>query len=532
MVCACARSSRAACGEACTRCCAVVPYDLSSLGYSERQAFLETVPAGTALTLHGHNFAWTSSHARPSEVTKWRMEADPLADAAFASLERGTLSAGRGISALSAHVIANGDADTACAALLSAAELPTWADEGMCDRGGAVWFSNAPVLGPCLLGLSLLGGFGSSAINETLVSAGGLAGSRDSVHRRLTETLQFVNDVSSPGALRRGRRGWAAAMDIRLLHARVRARLAATEDHRGAAATGANHCPFGFANGTQWDPSARGTLGVPVSAGDMLATQLAFSLVMLMGAERVGLAWHLSDADVRAVLHLWSVVGHLLGVRPTRWGASGDICGAKTTLESLVVVLGDPGPSTTQLVLATARAAAWRLPFCWSPRDQIAVSSALAGARYAKALGLPSLDSPALTRPLEDPAPTTAFLAELAFVHTMAPHLAVDADAGGDKARASLLVAPVLRLASRAFFFSASLLSHIASFCSSALFLGFSSESKSVMRGYALIAPLRIWPIIVWALPARARDRLAELNEAALVRIVERRLRGRAHHAL
>ena len=534
-ICACDISGGVAAAEVlslCARCSRIIPYDLSLLSYTARVTFLESVKSGKALTLHGHNFIWSVKHERPSTVLAWRGVADPLADAALAELGVDSCDAAKVLAAAAAeHHHGSG---TASSALLSAMDLPPWADAAKCRRGGEIWFVNAPTLGPCLLGLSLLGGFGSSAINETLVAAGGLTGSRDRVHRRLIETLQFVNDVCS-GSLERGGQGWRAILDVRMLHARVRARIRhrslTPAAHESTSSTATASCPFGYTD----DDNESEDKGEPVSAGDIVATQLAFSLVMLMGAERAGLAWHLSDEDVGAVIHLWGVIGTMMGATHAagmnEWAAKGDLKGAMRTLESLVVVLASPGVHTRPLVLATARAAAWRLPFLWSPADQIAVASALAGSRYAHALGLPSLDDPSLTHVIDDAAPTTAFTTELLYVRTNASayYLAVD---GAPKEGSSLRViyAPIRKLVGvflRTFKWCLLIFS--------STYYAFhplaQKETKAVRRGLTLLAPLRIWSMLVWFLPLRVQRKLAAVNEAALKSIVSRRLRGRALYA-
>ena len=507
--------------EVCTRCSRLIPIDLSAFSYQERLAYLEAVLDGTPLTLHGHNWIWTSLHTRPSVVSAWRREADPLADAALAESTMMAAGATDGFDA---------PPGVAHQTLLAAMDLPTWADADVCRRGGQVWFLNAPVLGPSLLGLSLIGGYGSNLINETLVAAAGLTGSRDSVHRRLIETLQFVNDVCQPRALERGGRGWRACLDVRMLHARVRMRVAANVPSRAAKV-----CPFGYGGGRGGEDAGDQNQNQPVSAGDIVATQLAFSLVMLMGAERVGLAWHISDADVGALVHLWGVVGALLGATPaagaSSWAAKGDFIGARRTLESLVVVLSSPGPHTRGLVLATARAAAYRIPLFWSPADHISVATALSGARYAHALGLPSHNDPALQELLDDAAPTTALTSELRYVRTRSGHLAIDAMS-------------VLRSerswGGAILFFAASSLLQVANAAAVAVARVFQTvqtttrrnvEPGAVSRGRALLAPMHAWPLLVWILPPWARARLAATNEDALVGYAKRRLRGRALYA-
>ena len=79
---------------------------------------------------------------------------------------------------------------------------------------------------------------------------------------------------------------------VRLLHACVRALLL-----------------LGDAAGNPWPTGAR---GLPINQQDMLGTQLAFTIAAFDGIMRLG--YRMSKADKRAYLHLWSVVGHYLGI--------------------------------------------------------------------------------------------------------------------------------------------------------------------------------------------------------------------------
>lgn len=513
----CACSQRAPGPGSCNCCGLLLPEDISGLTLTQRLALLEVVPLGSALTLFGHEFVWSRDHARPAEVAQWRSRVDTIADSALAALiaSDGTRDAADALEAASAR------GSQAAAALLACAELPPWVDADRVTRGGHIWFLYAPVLGPALLNLSLLGGYGASAINAVLVNSGGLLGSRDAVHRRITRTLQFVNDVASAGSLARGERGWRACLDVRLLHARVRANV---RSKSSASALTVGSCPLSFSNGP-WDEAA---LGAPVNGGDVTATQLAFSLVMLMGAERAGLTFGMSDTDVGDVLHWWGAVGALLGAptdtpRLNGWARTGDVRGAQVALESLVAVLAAPGPSTRPLVLASVRAVAWRAPFFWSPSDHVAVTAAFAGAPYAAALGLPALDDAALCEPIDDAAPTTAFTSECAHINCTALHLTIDARRHGS-ARSF-----VSRALARVFF---ALARSVCALCAAVASLrALPGDTAAVTRGRALLAPLCMWPALVRLLPSWLRAAVAARAEAGLSALVAVRLQGRAPYA-
>ena len=60
----------------------------------------------------------------------------------------------------------------------------------------------------------------------------------------------------------------------------------------------------------EWDPS----LGSPVNQEELAWTLLTFSYCVVRGLEQLGGV--LTDAKKDAYIHLWSVVGHVLGIDP------------------------------------------------------------------------------------------------------------------------------------------------------------------------------------------------------------------------
>lgn len=526
-ICVCVRASALSSFSTCDRCLRCIPLDINGLTYDERVAYLEAVPNNTPLTLFGYNMRTSSSHLRPSLIREMRLCGDELADAVISTLPESSTDLSVAVEAAAAR------GETAACALLDACELPGWADADRCARGGALFFQNAPIFAVALLNLSLLGGFGAAAINETLVANRVLLGSRDRVHRRLIETLAFVLDVSS-GSFLRGERGFRAAVRVRLLHARVRQRVRTGMPHDGAGDRVATACPFrggsGDAAGGAWDVS---TKGMPINVADTLATQLAFSLVILIGVERAGLAWHISDEEEADFLHLWAVVGFLLGVpddavlnsfarAPTAPAAS--LLGARRMLESLVAYLAQPAASTRPLVLASIRAVAWRLPLCWTPADHVAVTSAFAGREYARALGMPSMLDAELAETIMDASPSTSFSAELAHVECAQPSLAVDSP---QRARGGVLPGALTRALFRVAYWGARAVVLVAGFFAGDWLWSFwprDGTDAAVARGFALLRPLGAWPIIVYLTPASLRGAFARTQQRALYAYVARRL--------
>lgn len=224
-------------GAECSTCGLLIPVNLDSLTLQERLEKVEHAPVGTPISLYGLFFTLTEEHVRPSTVAKWQKIGDPLADAAIKALHERKLP--RTLAGLEAAEKAG---DAACAALLnSVRKLPPWADWARIAAAGQTWFLHLLCFAITLLNLSLLGSYTAPAINDTLVVASRLMGPRDSVYRRIVETLEFVDNVCSPGALEPGGRGWKSAIEVRLLHAGARARTRAAHE----SGVRVRECPFG-----------------------------------------------------------------------------------------------------------------------------------------------------------------------------------------------------------------------------------------------------------------------------------------------
>jgi hypothetical protein len=146
------------------------------------------------------------------------------------------------------------------------------------------------------------------------------------VTKRVTLTGQMLLDITEPDALAAGAKGYRTLRRVRLLHACVRALLLC-----------------GDANGNPWPAGVR---GLPINQQDLMGTQLAFTIAAFHGLERLG--YRMSTADKCAYLHLWSVVGHYLGVAEAR--RLGDLPSAERLTQVLVVSLEEASPWGTTLM--------------------------------------------------------------------------------------------------------------------------------------------------------------------------------------
>jgi hypothetical protein len=164
-------------------------------------------------------------------------------------------------------------------------ELPSWADRDLIKAGEDVFWRFGPrvililtcySLPFCYLGRN---GVAVLAMTNRLSS---------NPRRRVLETAQLLVDCLSSGGLTTpGGRGGLTIQKVRLMHATIR-RLAPTS------------------------PTWKAEYGLPVNQEDLAGTLMAFSCITLQGLEKLGI--ELTDRDRQGYLHVWNVVGHMLGV--------------------------------------------------------------------------------------------------------------------------------------------------------------------------------------------------------------------------
>ena len=163
--------------------------------------------------------------------------------------------------------------------------VPLWVDAAAIALGARTARRAGPIAGIVLSGFSLMGGYRSSAVVKPLAMTGKL---RYQASRRLTETGHFVIAITEPNGLHPLGEGFRACIQVRHLHARIRAHLAESPEWKSA----------------EW--------GLPINQADMLGTNLAFSLGFLVGARTLGMSF--SREECESVVHLWRYAGYLLGI--------------------------------------------------------------------------------------------------------------------------------------------------------------------------------------------------------------------------
>ena len=265
---------------------------------------------------------------RVDRLAPFLLKADPPADEAVAALTRlDGDAAWRMVSRAAEHGVASvPEAPPAMRALFDAVEyVPAWVDWDTLDRRCAVLL-RAGALGGMVLGAkSLVFGYAAPAGNKPLVLSGQLA---QRASRRLNETARFVQAVCRPGGLRPGADGYAIALKVRLMHARVRQMIARSG---------------------RWDTDA---WGVPINQHDMAATSMLFSSVVLEGLEQLGMRIRASEAD--DYMQLWRYASHVLGVEPELVPTS--VTEARRLMELIAATQERPDDDSRALVRALMEA--------------------------------------------------------------------------------------------------------------------------------------------------------------------------------
>lgn len=112
-------------------------------------------------------------------------------------------------------------------------------------------------------------------------------GSLTAFTRRLMETAQFVVDMLTKDNFEQDGTAIVGVQKVRLMHATIR------------------H----FAQQRNWD---RDTYGIPINQEDLVGTLLSFGVVIVDGLEQLGIT--LTPEEREAYLHLWHVVGAMMGI--------------------------------------------------------------------------------------------------------------------------------------------------------------------------------------------------------------------------
>jgi hypothetical protein len=174
--------------------------------------------------------------------------------------------------------------------LFESLPLPDWADMDKIRRGQQLFETWGVQIAICLFCASLPTSYAAAKGVKVLYLTARLD---TDARRRVMETGQFLIDALTVGGLDEHGKGRRTIQRVRLMHAAVRHLITA----RNEQTPGMWH--------SDW--------GTPINQEDLAGTLLSFSYVVADPIRRLGV--ELSAQDVHAYLHLWNVIGHLLGVR-------------------------------------------------------------------------------------------------------------------------------------------------------------------------------------------------------------------------
>jgi ER-bound oxygenase mpaB/B'/Rubber oxygenase, catalytic domain len=244
--------------------------------------------------------------------------------------------------------------------------LPSWVDRQRL-RAGAKACHIAGLTGMRVLrDLGLMAGYQASAINKPLIMTGTL---QKGAQRRVAETTKWWIDVTSIDGLSRFGEGFKNTMRVRIIHALVRNALKQRQD---------------------WSIE---DWGLPLNQSDLMATNLGFSVVFLIGQRFMGIG--LSDDERSDFLHLWRTIGWLIGIEE-RWLAESEDA-AMIALYRNLLSQAPPDESSKLLGKALMDEPLHRQYPClqnlrgrYERAVHLSICRAFLGAESMQSLGLPS----------------------------------------------------------------------------------------------------------------------------------------------
>ncbi len=244
---------------------------------------------------------------------------------------------------------------------------PDWFEAERTLAGCRAFHRHSELLVGAFVGAVLIEGF-STLISQSFCVTGRLV---DQGVIRLKQNNRHLVEIFIPGGLERDGDGWKLSVRIRLMHARVRLLLAASDD---------------------WNEAE---LGTPLSSAHIAFATACFSGLLLKRAAMLGVTLDAEERD--SFMLVWRYAGRLMGVHPEL--AFDDEAGALHLQR--VGALCEPPPTDESIILAnclinsapvvagiTEPAARDRLT-----RRIYRVSRALIGDELADALNYPPMAS-------------------------------------------------------------------------------------------------------------------------------------------
>lgn len=170
--------------------------------------------------------------------------------------------------------------------VLSMQEKPPWLDEGLISAGCNLCMRSGTNALISLRDYSLMSGYDYAYLNKALLYTGAL---KKGPAKRITDTLDFWVHVTRHNALNNNGPGYQYIARTRMIHSFSRMMIKEK---------------YADWNMEEW--------GEPINWGDMIATNIAFSLFYLHGLHKLGL--RISEQEELGVFHLWKYIGSLLGI--------------------------------------------------------------------------------------------------------------------------------------------------------------------------------------------------------------------------
>ncbi|WP_288048447.1 oxygenase MpaB family protein [Nocardia sp.] len=217
---------------------------------------------------------------------RYTRRGDPPADAVIAMTRR--LPGGHGSrmidTAIEQGIDAVPDPPPELVAFFDSLAMPYWVDTAQLELASRVT-ARTGAAGFTALTMALLGGYLASRVAKTLVASGEL---EHMAPRRLAETAAWFAQVTDLGGLQPDAPGYKATLRVRLVHAKVRAGLAATPG---------------------WDLNA---WHHPLNQSQLAGTTMLFAWSLINGSRALGLKF--TARERAAVYHQWRYTGFLLGI--------------------------------------------------------------------------------------------------------------------------------------------------------------------------------------------------------------------------
>jgi anti-anti-sigma factor len=246
---------------------------------------LNQEPAGGG-SISGAKVVWNDAF-----MDQMRMIGDPVADGAIQALfDEGKIEA---VNQLMRDLVSNDYIPPSELPpvirnyLANTADLPVWADSSRIKRGQTLFSRYGMQMVLILFHASLPISYAARKGVHVLHMTQRL---NRNPHLRIVETAQMLLDIMAPGGLQQGGNGLRSAQKVRLIHAAVR-HLLLKSGH--------------------WESEL---YDYPINQEDLAGTLMCFSYVIVSRLARLGI--ELTEDDQENYLHVWNVVGHVMGIVP------------------------------------------------------------------------------------------------------------------------------------------------------------------------------------------------------------------------